>query len=95
MGGGHISTRLPLQIIKLWNRWNKIEFNGFLCFRQERVVVKSVKSRYLYLIVDNPIESARRLNSDLDRMYQWAERWLVTCKFNAKKIGSPFYLKES
>ena len=37
----------------------------------------------LYLIVDNPIESARRLNSDLDRMYQWAERWLV--KFNAKK----------
>ena len=37
----------------------------------------------LYLIVDNPIESARRLNSDLDRMYQWAERWLV--KFNAQK----------
>ena len=37
----------------------------------------------LYLIADNPIESARRLNSDLDRMYQWAERWLD--KFNAKK----------
>ena len=37
----------------------------------------------LYLIVDNPTESARRLNSDLDRMCQWAERWLV--KFNAKK----------
>ena len=33
--------------------------------------------------IDNPIESARRHNSDLDRMYQWAERWLV--KFNAQK----------
>ena len=37
----------------------------------------------LYLIVDNPADAARRLNSDMERMYQWAERWLV--KFNAKK----------
>ena len=37
----------------------------------------------LYLIVDNPAEAARCINSDLERMHQWAERWLV--KFNAKK----------
>ena len=42
----------------------------------------------LYLIVDNPIESARRLNSDLDRMYQWAACWLV--KFNAQKSEALF-----
>ena len=35
----------------------------------------------LYLIVDNPAEAARCINSDLERMHQWAERWLV--KFNA------------
>ena len=37
----------------------------------------------LYLIVDNPTEAARCLNSDLELMYQWAESWLV--KFNANK----------
>ena len=37
----------------------------------------------LYLIVDNPAEAARCINSDLERMHQWAELWLV--KFNAKK----------
>ena len=37
----------------------------------------------LYLIVDNPAAAARCINSDLERMHQWAELWLV--KFNAKK----------
>ena len=37
----------------------------------------------LYLIVDNPANAARCLNSDLKHMYQWAESWFV--KFNAKK----------
>ena len=37
----------------------------------------------LCLIVDNPAEAARCINSDLERMHQWAERWQV--KFNAKK----------
>ena len=40
----------------------------------------------LYLIVDNPTEAARFLNSDLELMYQWAESWLV--KFNANKSES-------
>ena len=37
----------------------------------------------LYLIVDNPTEAARCLNSDLELMFKWAESWLV--KFNANK----------
>ena len=37
----------------------------------------------LYLILDNPAEAARCINSDLKRMHRWAERWLV--KLNAKK----------
>ena len=36
----------------------------------------------LYLNVDNPAEATRCTNSDFERMYQWAERWLV--KLNAK-----------
>ena len=40
----------------------------------------------LYLIVDEPAEAARCLNSDLELIYQWAERWLV--KFNAAKSES-------
>ena len=37
----------------------------------------------LYLIVDEPIEAAGCLNSHLELICQWAERWLV--KFNAAK----------
>ena len=40
----------------------------------------------LYLIVDEPDEAARCLNSDLELIYQRAERWLV--KFNAAKSES-------
>ena len=40
----------------------------------------------LYLIVDEPVEAARCLNSHLELIYQWAERWLV--KFNAAKSES-------
>ena len=35
----------------------------------------------LYLIVDEPVEAARCLNSQLELIYQWAELWFV--KFNA------------
>ena len=42
----------------------------------------------LYLIVDEPVEAARCLNSDLELIDQWAERWLV--KFNAAKSESLF-----
>lgn len=40
----------------------------------------------LYLIVDDPVTTARCLNLDLDVIHQWAERWLV--KFNAAKSES-------
>ena len=40
----------------------------------------------LYFIVDEPVEAARCLNSHLELIYQWAERWLV--KFNAAKSES-------
>ena len=40
----------------------------------------------LYLIVNDPVESARKLNSDLDTIHQWAKRWLV--KFNPAKSES-------
>ena len=33
----------------------------------------------LYLIVNEPVEAARCLNSDLELICQWAERWLVKC----------------
>ena len=33
----------------------------------------------LYLIINEPVEAARCLNSDLELIYQWAERWLVKC----------------
>ena len=42
----------------------------------------------LYLIVNEPVEAARCLNSDL--IYQWAERWLVKC--NAAESESKLLL---
>ena len=32
----------------------------------------------LFIIVDNPIDAARKLNSDLETIHQWATKWLVT-----------------
>ncbi|MCG7877682.1 MAG: reverse transcriptase domain-containing protein [Candidatus Thiodiazotropha endolucinida] len=40
----------------------------------------------LYLIVDDPHVVARQLNSDLEKIHVWAERWLV--KFNPAKSES-------
>ena len=37
----------------------------------------------LYLIVDDPNDTANILNSDLDKIHKWSEQWLVT--FNAQK----------
>ena len=31
----------------------------------------------LYIIVENPIQSATILNSDLSQIYTWASNWLV------------------
>ena len=40
----------------------------------------------LYIIVDNPVEAANQLNSDLSKIHQWASKWLV--KFNPAKSES-------
>jgi len=37
----------------------------------------------LYVYVDNPVESAKALNSDLENMTKWADQWLV--KFSPPK----------
>ena len=39
-----------------------------------------------YIIVDNPTEAANQLNSDLEKINQWAKKWLVT--FNPTKSES-------
>ena len=40
----------------------------------------------LFIIVDNPIDAARKLNSDLEAIHQWATKWLVA--FNSYKTES-------
>ena len=40
----------------------------------------------LYIIVDNPFQAAEQLNSDLQKIYHWAAKWLVT--FNPGKSES-------
>ena len=32
----------------------------------------------LYIIVDNPLQAAERLNEDLDKIHLWAAKWLVS-----------------
>ena len=40
----------------------------------------------LYIIVDNPIQAAETLNTDLAKIHAWASKWLVT--FNSSKPES-------
>ena len=40
----------------------------------------------LYIIVDNPISAAEMINTDLETIHRWAEKWLV--KFNPSKVES-------
>ena len=40
----------------------------------------------LYIIVDDPIVAAEKLNSDINRIHDWSMNWLV--KFNAQKTES-------
>ena len=40
----------------------------------------------LYIIVDNPISAAYIINTDLETIHGWAEKWLV--KFNSSKSES-------
>ena len=46
----------------------------------------------LYIIVDNPGQAAYQLNSDLDKIHQWANQWLVT--FNPSKSETVIFSRK-
>ena len=46
----------------------------------------------LYIIVDNPAEAAQILNSDMEKISQWAKRWLVS--FNPAKSESLLFSRK-
>ena len=48
--------------------------------------INDIVDTSLFIIVDNPIDAARKLNSDLETIHQWATKWLVT--FNPSKSES-------
>ena len=52
----------------------------------------------LYLVVDNPIDAANVLNSDLNKIHLWAKKWLVTfypskseCLLFSRKHNKPLH----
>ena len=46
----------------------------------------------LYVIVDNPTDAAEKLNYDMEKIHQWASKWLVT--FNPSKSESLFFSRK-
>ena len=46
----------------------------------------------LYIIVDNPVQAADQLNSDITKIHQWANKWLVT--FNPTKSESIIFSRK-
>ena len=46
----------------------------------------------LYIIVENPIQAATKLNSGLSQIYTWASNWLVT--FNPSKTESLLFSRK-
>ena len=46
----------------------------------------------LFIIVENPIQSATILNSDISQIYTWASNWLVT--FNPSKTKSLLFSRK-
>ena len=46
----------------------------------------------LYIKVDNPGQAAYQLNSDLDKIHQWANQWLVT--FNPSKSETVIFSRK-
>ena len=47
----------------------------------------------LYFIVDNYVEAANQLNSDLSKIHQWATKWLVKC--NPAKLESVIFSRNT
>ena len=81
-----------------WNSTNAIVPQGFLGPLLFLVYINNIDGNInskirlfaddtsLFIIVDNPIDAARKLNSDLEMIHQWATKWLVT--FNPSKTES-------
>ena len=46
----------------------------------------------LYIIVDNPLQAAEQLNSDLQKIHRWATKWLVS--FNPEKSESILFSRK-
>ena len=46
----------------------------------------------MYIIVDNPIQAAEQLNSDLLKIHLWATKWLV--RFNPEKSESMLFSRK-
>ena len=46
----------------------------------------------LYISVDKPVQAAYQLNSDLSKIHQWANQWLVT--FNPSKSESVIFSRK-
>ena len=46
----------------------------------------------LFIIIDNPITAAENLNTDLDKISQWAATWLVT--FNPNKTEALLFSRK-
>ena len=46
----------------------------------------------LYVIVDNPTDATEKFNSDMEKIYQWASKWLVT--FNPSKYESLLFSRK-
>ena len=46
----------------------------------------------LYIIVDDPIEAASQLNSDIEKVHEWATKWLVT--YNPTKSESIIFSRK-
>jgi hypothetical protein len=51
------------------------------------------KEGSLYLVVDDPIETAETINGDLDKIHIWSEKWLV--KFNPQKTETMILSKKN
>ena len=47
------------------------------------IIIKLLNHTSLYLIVDNPNDTAFLLNQDLNQLQRWSEKWLV--EFNLNK----------
>ena len=46
----------------------------------------------LFIIVDDPTEAAQLLNSDMEKIDQWAKKWLV--RFNPAKSESLLFSRK-